>query len=212
MKSHIVKRNIYTALIEFCEKIDYESEFWIGHALNTVIVRWGMNLRWNAKYEQYVSEKLIPHKVAVYKAGQDLEKQDWFRQLFDTSIKNRLLLHDLSKFSSQEAGYADYPNIGNAWHHHKMNNDHHPEYWLNPDRSGRIEPLPMPKECVAEMLADWIGASQTYGEALEDWLPKNLHHFVFHPQTAWLLSAALRELNFTTDYKEFNNIAMLTGY
>ena len=62
-----------------------------------------------------------------------------------------------------------------------MNNPHHPEYWLNPNRSGELEPLPMPNIYTLEMIADWIGAGKTYGSTLEEWLPKNINKFKFKP-------------------------------
>lgn len=142
----------------------------------------------------YFKNVVIPHKIAVYQSGLELSRQPWF----DTYIKgddkelflNNLWVHDMSKFSANEAfGYSmhDFKNPSDnskaafekAWHHHKMNNPHHPEYWLNPNRSGELEPIAMPAIYVMEMIADWIGAGKTYGSTLEDWLPKNLYKFKF---------------------------------
>lgn len=147
---------------------------------------------------KYFEEKVIPHKIAVYEAGlqmvkynanlytKNMFKSDTFRQTF----LNNLWEHDMSKFSANEAfGYAlyDFKNpspdskagFEKAWHNHKMNNPHHPEYWLNPNRSGILEPLPMPDIYILEMIADWMGASTTYGSTLEEWMPKNLPKFKF---------------------------------
>jgi len=145
---------------------------------------------------KYFTDTVIPHKINVYQAGLELsrnpkidihlsnqDKEDFLRNLW---------MHDMSKFSANEAfGYAMY-NFKNphpkskdafeaAWHHHKMNNPHHPEYWLNPNRSGELEPIPMPNIYVLEMIADWIGAGKTYGSTLEEWLPKNIAKFKFKP-------------------------------
>lgn len=146
---------------------------------------------------KYFSEKVIPHKVAVLHAGMELLERSWYQGLKDQEkgefIRN-LWLHDISKFSANEAfGYAMYDfnnpahNDANhparkgfdaAWHHHKMNNPHHSEYWLNPNRMGILEPLPMPHIYLLEMLADWIG----YESTLDKWLPANIHKFKFaHP-------------------------------
>jgi hypothetical protein len=116
-----------------------------------------------------------------------------------------LWLHDLSKFSSQEAiGYAlhDFKNpqdatrvaFEDAWHHHKMNNPHHPEYWLNPNRGGVLEVRPIPMIYLVEMMADWIGAGRTYGKTLEEWLPQNLHHFRFHTLTVIHVTELLKAI------------------
>lgn len=140
----------------------------------------------------YFQKVVIPHKIAVHKAGIELMKMEKIHHnLRDEEWKQfrrNLWLHDLSKFSANEAfGYAMYnretghgkEGFELAWHHHKMNNPHHPEYWLNPNRSGELEPLYMPNIYILEMIADWIGAGKTYGSSLEEWLPKNLPKFKF---------------------------------
>lgn len=48
-----------------------------------------------------------------------------------------------------------------AWQHHKGHNEHHYEYWVdNLDSHGTT--IPMPFECVMEMIADWFGAGRAY--------------------------------------------------
>ena len=141
---------------------------------------------------KYFQEKVIPHKIAVYKAGLELSRQSWFSNYLKSQEEEDFLynlwLHDISKFSANEAfGYAMYnfktgsgkEAFEKSWHHHKMNNPHHPEYWLNPNRSGNLEPIPMPPMYIMEMIADWIGAGKTYGSSLEEWLPTNLPKFKF---------------------------------
>ncbi len=142
----------------------------------------------------YFETVVIPHKINVYQAGIDLTQKEWFKNHlkgwdYEDFIYN-LWVHDLSKFSANEAfGYAMYSReTGHgkegfelAWHHHKMNNPHHPEYWLNPNRLGELEPLPMPTIYIFEMIADWIGAGKTYGSTIEQWLPDNFHKFNFGP-------------------------------
>ena len=140
----------------------------------------------------YFEETVIPHKIAVYQAGLELSRQEWFKKYLTDSEKEQFLenlwLHDMSKFSANEAfGYAMYnrqtghgkDGFELAWHHHKMNNPHHPEYWFNPNRSGELEPIPMPNLYAMEMIADWIGAGNTYGSTLDEWLPKNIDKFKF---------------------------------
>lgn len=141
---------------------------------------------------EWFNKIVIPHKIAVYEAGIELSKQGWFKDLFAEQDKEDFLrniwLHDMSKFSAAEAfGYAMYNRttghgkeaFEQSWHHHKMNNPHHPEYWLNPNRSGELEMLPMPNIYVVEMIADWMGAGKTYGDTMENWLPKNISKFRF---------------------------------
>ena len=166
--------------------------------------------QWSDKVFDYFAKKVIPHKVEVYRAGEWLIMQRWVTGTGINLVKfnDLLYIHDLSKFSSAEAfGYAFF-NFGGgsdekevedferAWHHHKMNNPHHPEYWLNPNRSGVIEPLEMPKIYVLEMIADWIGAGKTYGTSLKDWLPENIEKFFFHHKTVDFLLHVLVNLGF----------------
>jgi len=149
----------------------------------------------------YFKEKVIPHKIAVYQAGLELSRQEWFSNYIKGDDKelflHNLWIHDMSKFSANEAfGYAcyDFKNpsentkagFEKAWHHHKMHNEHHPEYWFNPSRSGELEPIMMPPIYVMEMIADWIGAGKTYGSTLEEWLPKNIQKFKFGQSKSWV--------------------------
>lgn len=163
----------------------------------------------------YFEKTVIPHKIAVYQAGIELSKQPWFDRYLkagndkDLFLEN-LWVHDLSKFSANEAfGYAMYDRktghgkegFEAAWHHHKMNNPHHPEYWFNPNRSGNLEQLPMPIVYAMEMIADWMGAGQTYGSTLETWLPENLPKFRFGPSKG-LIKNLLEDIGIKTWYGE----------
>jgi len=140
----------------------------------------------------YFKSVVMPHKMEVLKAGLDFMQNPAFDKRFNEEERMQfgmnLILHDLSKFSDEEAfGYAMYDRktgVGKeaferSWHHHKMNNLHHPEYWMNPNRGGQCEVLPMPTIYIIEMIADWIGAGKTYGSTLEAWLPENIYKFKF---------------------------------
>lgn len=141
----------------------------------------------------YFEKKVLPHKIAVFKAGMSLLENEIIckllsRQEREEFIQN-LFIHDFSKFSANESfGYAMYnfetkhgkAGFEKAWHHHKMNNPHHPEYWVVINRMKQVEDsVEMPYIYVLEMVADWIGAGETYGKTLADWLPENLPKFNF---------------------------------
>ena len=154
----------------------------------------------------YFEQKLVPHKIHVFNAGIELMATDWFKEfnINEDLFRFNLWLHDLSKFSHIEAlPYATHdfssnkysPEFQRAWVHHKNKNEHHPEFWLNPNRKGKVDPLPMPDIYILEMFADWIGAGKTYGDELETWLPKNFHTFKFHPETEQKVKKIAKYLN-----------------
>lgn len=165
----------------------------------------------------YFTKVVMPHKNEVEKAGLDLLNAPWLKEIekkygsiSHEQFEENLFLHDLSKFSANESIAYAFQNFDKwadnsesqkeafnaAWLHHKNNNPHHPEYWLNANSKGVISPLPMPLIYVLEMVADWTGAGIIYGNTLEKWLPKSLHHFVWHEQTADILYVILGYMGF----------------
>jgi len=178
----------------FCEVADLNLRFFEVRCEN-----WPAD---STPYEAYF-DRVVKHKIEVYKAGMELPIQDNLKRRFQYLLE----IHDLSKFSVNEApGYANHDfkskefdlEFEKAWHHHKMVNPHHPEYWLNPGRDGKCEPIPMPEIYVWEMVADWIGAGKTYGSTLEAWLPDNLPKFLFHELTALKLQEILDKIGIET--------------
>lgn len=140
----------------------------------------------------YMNKVIVPHKISVFQAGKRiLSNPEIDRDLSHREkeeFEYNLWIHDLSKFSADEVfGYAMYnretgsgkEQFEKAWHHHKMHNPHHPEYWMNPSRSGELEALPIPNIYSLEMIADWIGAGETYGTPLNTWAATNLPKFKF---------------------------------
>ena len=56
------------------------------------------------KFIAYLCETVVPHKIAVYEAG--IELLSYFGDQ-EIHVHQRLIAHDLSKFSLFEMGYAD---------------------------------------------------------------------------------------------------------
>ena len=95
---------------------------------------------------------------------------------FKAGIPWRGIKHDMSKFSPIEFLESVKYYQGNrspidrckevngwskAWQHHKGRNDHHYEYFIdNLDNGG--EAIEMPKDCVLELIADYLGAGRAY--------------------------------------------------
>lgn len=168
--------------------------------------RYADDLNYHTVFE-YFKATVIPHKIEVYNAGLKMISDFETPWLDAGEFMYMLWVHDLSKFSANEAfGYAAHNFASTqqditfdlAWAHHKNHNDHHPEHFLNPNKQGVIAPLPMDRYQTAEMVCDWIGAGKTYGNTLENWLPQNLHKFVWHENTAANVSLLLDILGFDT--------------
>lgn len=124
------------------------------------------------EYENYV----IEHKANVKKFA------DWLVEnlpdLFDgcdvDMFYDVIEEHDESKFSEEEfepyakkfygpqdvngKPLAYVPGYDEAWKHHWMNNEHHPEHWLGED---------MPLIYILEMLCDWGSFSIKAGNMRE---------------------------------------------
>ena len=122
-------------------------------------------------YKKYIEE----HKERVSQYA------DWLKEnlpeLFDSvdvdAFDEVIAEHDESKYSEEEfEPYAQkfykqdefgkpleyIPGWDEAWKHHWMNNEHHPEYWLGKD---------MPYIYILEMLCDWGSFSIVKGNLME---------------------------------------------
>lgn len=143
------------------------------------------------KYLKYV----LKHKLYVYRAGREIGVPIW-----------RLLKHDWSKFLLCEwFPYARYFYAGGcgeafllAWLHHQKVNDHHWQYWCCISDTGIVNPIPMPRVAVLEMVADWIGANKAIAELNKrDWTPQSVWDWyvgkdlLLHPDTRDLLEDTL---------------------
>ena len=117
-------------------------------------------------YQEEYKKYIIEHKARVQQFA------DWLKEncpevfegvdleAFDEVIKE----HDESKYSEEEFEvYAQhfYGSKDNdleydeAWKHHWMHNEHHPEFWLGED---------MPLIYILEMLCDWGSFSIDKGD------------------------------------------------
>lgn len=136
----------------------------------------------------------------------------------------RLFNHDASKFTAEEYPYyaqqfhgdkGDPPGFAKAWLHHIHHNDHHWNHWLFADGYrppgsdiGANGTLPMPKICIREMVADWMGASYAYTGSwdMSEWLDDNLNltdlaasKIIIHPETANPLFDILHRIGYRED-------------
>lgn len=146
---------------------------------------------------------------------------------FAVGLYRQGICHDLSKYSWTEfrvgAKYyqgdrspnnAEREAIGysSAWLHHKGRNKHHYEYWIDySTRSleGGMQPVPMPRKYVVEMLMDRIAASKTYrGSAYTDRDPLDYYRGakvppLIHPKTKAQLEKLLTMLAEEGEEKTF---------
>lgn len=142
-------------------------------------------------------KSLMIHKWWVFVAGVRIGVPLW-----------RLIIHDASKFSRAEfMPYARYfsgkprtpkakADFDRAWPHHQNRNTHHWQHWiLVYDDEGPNQSLPMPRNDLLEMVADWMGAGRAYTGTwdmapwLEENLPRVRNHL--HRKTWWDLGQIL---------------------
>ena len=114
------------------------------------------------EYRKYIEE----HKARVKQFAEWLKEN--LPELFDNidlELFNEVIQeHDESKYSEEEFEayaqhfYGDKNNdleFEEAWKHHWLNNEHHPEFWLGED---------MPYIYILEMLCDWGSFSIASGD------------------------------------------------
>jgi hypothetical protein len=122
-----------------------------------------------ADYQKENLEYINAHRERVKKFADWLKDncpevfKDIDIDVFDDLIRE----HDESKFSEEEFEPYAQKWFGNgektleyeeAWKHHWMNNEHHPEYWLGED---------MPYIYILEMICDWGSFSIDKGDLKE---------------------------------------------
>lgn len=109
-------------------------------------------------YQEEYKNYIIEHKANVTKFADWLVENlpELFTEATDIETFYEVIEeHDESKWSEEEfEPYAQrwhgegvkIPEYEEAWKHHWMNNEHHPEFWLGED---------MPYIYILEMICDW---------------------------------------------------------
>jgi len=158
-----------------------------------------MAIRRHLKYFKY----LMHHKWFVYVAALKLRNAPL--DLFWLSI-----IHDWSKFRLSEWNpYAEcfYAPDGSkqynesrdftlAWNHHQKRNKHHWQYWIITWDRGITEAIPMHREYIWEMVADWMGAGRaiTGRWEVKEWYVKNKDKMILHYETRVQVEEILNDL------------------
>lgn len=120
-------------------------------------------------YQEEYKNYVIEHKERVSQFADWLKENlpDIFEGVDLETFDEVVAEHDESKFSEEEFEpyaqhfYGDKNNdleYDEAWKHHWMNNEHHPEFWLGED---------MPFIYILEMLCDWGSFSIDKGDLHE---------------------------------------------
>ena len=130
------------------------------------------------------------------------------------------LVHDLSKFTPTEMipSVRFYQGTSSpigaerrangysmAWLHHKSQNRHHWEYWVDFRDDGTEYYVKMPMNYLKEMLCDWLAAGKTYNRGT--WQPtyplayftSHEKYYKLHPETK---AFALKVLHMFADEGE----------
>lgn len=132
-------------------------------------------------------------KFGVWRKGltHDLSKFSWVE--FGESIKYYQGDKSPIPVAKKEKGYSS------AWQHHKGRNPHHYEYWVDWDEEGNEIHIPMPYECVLELIADYFGAFRVYNgymnlsEEYKWWLKKR-ENIPMHDVTKSLISNIMLDI------------------
>lgn len=119
----------------------------------------------NIIYDDIISKRKYQYeKEYIYQLVEllveDHDKSKLSKEEFDNYRK-----HFYPCESDEEDSY-DYYTL--AWHHHYMNNKHHPEYW-SVIKDGKLYYLYMPNIYFFEMLCDWISVSMVKNSSLHEW-------------------------------------------
>ncbi len=120
-------------------------------------------------YQQEYLEYINAHKDRVKQFADWLKTNcpEVFEGVDPDVFMDLIKEHDESKFSEEEFEPYAQKWFGNgektleyeeAWKHHWMNNEHHPEYWLGED---------MPYIYILEMICDWGSFSIDKGDLKE---------------------------------------------
>lgn len=145
-------------------------------------------------------------------------KHKWFVLIAGIKIRAplwNLLIHDLSKFTFFEfiwyaktfyakdgsKKYTESVQFQQAWNRHQKRNKHHWEYWIilaKDDKKGYSTEvvLPMPKNYILEMVADWMGAGRaiTGKWDIKEWFAKNQTDIKLHHNTRIIVVNIVRGL------------------
>ena len=160
------------------------------------------------EYDNYIKE----HKDAVMRAYMWLlDNCDGVLEISKyPNLKENLLNHDASKYSSEEydaydkyfyggnRSYAVVEEFRRAWLHHIHVNPHHWQYWVlvNDDPKEGTIALDMPDEYIIEMICDWWAFSWANGNLYEifNWYGKNKSKMLLHKNTKKIYEDILDKL------------------
>jgi len=97
-----------------------------------------------------------------------IEKHD------DSKLSNEEFIPYRQKFYPCEGENIDKSLFGVAWEHHKNNNPHHWEHWLNHEPS-----TPYDKSMYAvEMVCDWMAMGYKFGDTAESFYLNNKNKII----------------------------------
>lgn len=148
------------------------------------------------EYIVYINEHTANIKKAWEIVKPKLTGEKWLDDATFLEISQRVLYHDITKFTSNEFhGYRKkfYPDktesqneeaiegfFQKSWLHHIHSNDHHWNHWIV---SGDGIILSMPFVCIFEMLLDWFAMALKFGDTVEDFYNKNKESMLMHDET-----------------------------
>ena len=139
------------------------------------------------------SKQFYGDKLTVFSPDHSLSRGDIFK--FYTEDPARFVVTNVDGANLTLAPLHRKSDFDYAWNHHQKSNKHHWQYWVlvydDPEAGAEIL-LDMPKKYRLEMLADWRGAGQAYGNNdTPGWYAKHKHNQRVHPNVKAFLEEVL---------------------
>lgn len=117
--------------------------------------------------------RAITHDLSKFRPS------EWFPYAFyfygDSNGETLRLMAEYGLGELIPYGMAPEDKFNVAWLHHQHRNPHHWQYWILREDSGGTKLMPIPKQYVLEMVADWMGAGRAITGKWDvvEWYKKN---------------------------------------
>lgn len=154
--------------------------FWAGVSLGVPF--WRLIIH---DWSKFLPSEWFPYVDFFYT---DKKSHDWLR----------LKMMGYSVPDQAPYGMLTEDKFNLAWNYHQKRNDHHWQYWVRINDDGQISAMPMSKNAMLEMLADWVGAGKALGgKPVWEWYEENKDKMILRSETRAKVEKKLAEMKNT---------------